>query len=71
MNNNTGGGRSRGIGIYLIILVVLMGTVGVLLTNSPKTSLTYSDVIELFETEQVKAFVVEDLDLQADLDVLP
>jgi len=68
LNNTTGNnGRMRGIGFYLIVLVVLLGTVGVLLTSEPKSTMTYSDVIKDFEQEKVKSFVIKDTDLTMEL----
>ena len=64
MNNTTGNnGRIRGIGFYLLVLVVLLGTVGVLLTTEPKSTTVYSDVVRAFEQEKVKSFVIKDNDL--------
>ncbi len=56
MNNK----RGRGIGIYLIVLLVLLGTISALMNGLPKEkALTYYDVLKYFEDEQVKSFVVE------------
>ena len=68
MNNTTGNnGRIRGIGFYLLVLVVLLGTVGVLLTTEPKSTTIYSDVVKAFEQEKVKSFVIKDTDLTMEM----
>ena len=57
-----------GIGLYLIILLVVMGTVGVLLDfPEAQEPVTYSDVIKLFQEEKVDAFVIQGNDLTMQL----
>ena len=70
-NNNNGnrpGGRKpntppmkgMGFGLYFILLLILIGTIGMFL-DFPKEgeAVAYSDVIAHFENEEVKAFVIE------------
>ncbi|MBQ9980651.1 MAG: ATP-dependent zinc metalloprotease FtsH [Oscillospiraceae bacterium] len=55
--------RKRGlkdIGFYILIFVILMITISVLFSNDKTESIKYSQVVEFFESEQVKSFVVED-----------
>jgi len=59
--------KVRGIGFYLLIILILMGTVGILLDNPTVETTTYSDVINYFENKQVKKFVISDLDLHMEL----
>ena len=64
MNNRKG----RGIGIYVIVLVVLLGTIAALSGGIPSgESLTYYDVIQLFEKGEVKEFVLSGYTLQLTL----
>ena len=64
MNNRKG----RGIGIYVIVLVVLLGTIAALSGGIPSgESLTYYDVIQLFEKGEVKEFVLSGYTLRLTL----
>lgn len=54
MNNKT-----KGIGFYIIILIVLMGTIAVLLDTDPTPQVAWSDIVRLFEQEQVRAVTVD------------
>ena len=54
MNNKT-----KGIGFYIILLVVLMGTIAVLLDSEPAPQVSWSDIVRLFEQEQVRAVTVD------------
>jgi len=47
---------------YILLIGVIIIASTALLQSVPSESLSYSDVIELFENEQVKQFVVEDDD---------
>ncbi|MCD8088350.1 MAG: ATP-dependent zinc metalloprotease FtsH [Oscillospiraceae bacterium] len=69
-NNNNGSNRNRGnnrrirdIGFYALILVVLLATVYSLTSTSTTVTVTYSEVIDLFEDQQVESFVVSGDDL--------
>lgn len=67
-NNKNNRFRMPGIGLYLIILLVVMGTVGVLLDfPEAQEPVTYSDVIKLFQEEKVDAFVIQGNDLTMQL----
>lgn len=50
----------RGIGFYLIVFLILLGTIGIFMNPLADRGkeLTYSDVIELFEDEKVKEFTI-------------
>jgi len=53
-------GKIRGIGFYLLVLVILFGTVGVLMNQAnPQEKYKYSDIVHFFETEQVKSFLYD------------
>ena len=54
MNNKT-----KGIGFYIILLVVLMGTIAVLLDSEPAPQVSWSDIVRLLEQEQVRAVTVD------------
>ena len=47
---------------YILLIGVIILTSTALLQNIPSESVTYSDVIDLFEAEKVKKFVVEEDD---------
>ncbi len=47
---------------YILLIGVIILTSTALLQNIPTENVTYSDVIDLFESEKVKKFVVEDDD---------
>ncbi|MBE6560650.1 MAG: ATP-dependent zinc metalloprotease FtsH [Ruminococcaceae bacterium] len=47
---------------YILLIGVIIITSTALLQNIPAENVTYSDVIDLFENEKVKQFVVEDDD---------
>lgn len=58
--------HGRGIGFYLIVFLVLLGTIGVLMNpvTDSSTALTYSDVTKLFEDEQVTSFTISGHQIQ-------
>jgi len=66
-----GGGRrptppmkGMGFGLYFILLLIVMGTIGTFMSFPGEAeAIAYSDVIHYFETEQVKAFVIEGSEL--------
>ncbi|MCC8356624.1 MAG: ATP-dependent zinc metalloprotease FtsH [Oscillospiraceae bacterium] len=69
-NNNNNNNRNRGnnrrirdIGFYALILVVLLATVYSLTGTSTTVTVTYSEVIDLFDNQQVESFVVSGDDL--------
>ena len=47
---------------YILLIGVIILTSTALLQNIPTENVTYSDVIDLFESEKVKKFIVEDDD---------
>ena len=50
--------KSRGFGLYIILLLILLGTSGVLFSQSMQKEYVYSDVVKLFEDEQVRNFSI-------------
>ncbi len=60
--------RGPGIGLYLILLMVVIGTVGVFMDfPQEQETVAYSDVVGYFEDEQVKAFVIQGSELTMQL----
>lgn len=56
------------VGLYLIALLVIMGTVGVMMDFPDGTEpISYSDVVGFFENRQVEAFVIKDTTLTMQL----
>ena len=51
--------RTKDIGFYVLILVVLVAVIFLLLSNNTTEGLKYSEVRSLFEAEKVKSFVVD------------
>ncbi|MCI8934019.1 MAG: ATP-dependent zinc metalloprotease FtsH [Clostridiaceae bacterium] len=60
MNNNN---KIRGVGLYLLLLVVLIGAIGFLMEPRTTRTLSYSDVTHYFESEEVESFVIDDNEL--------
>ncbi len=50
----------RGMGIYIIVLLVLLIIVSRLLTQTNAPAVTYADVVDYFHNEQVREFTVND-----------
>ena len=57
-NNNGNGRRARDMGFYALVLVILLATVFTLTGNRETVVPTYSEVVELFEAQQVEAFEI-------------
>ena len=51
--------KTRDIGFYVLILVVLIAVIFLLLSNHETESMKYSEVRSLFEAEKVKAFAID------------
>ena len=51
--------KTRQIGFLVLVLVLLLGTIYSMTRSTKKESLVYSEVIELFETEQVESFTID------------
>ena len=49
--------RTREIGFYVLILVILAATVFSMLGGKKQEELTYSDLVDLFKAEKVQSFV--------------
>ena len=62
-NSNNKRPRARDIGFYALILVVIIGTIFTLTSTNKTKELTYSEIITLFENEQVESFEVADDEL--------
>ena len=66
--NNKKGMKLPGVGLYLIIALVVMGTNGVLLDfPAQQDTVTYSDIVAYFKNEQVDAFVIDGTELTIQL----
>ncbi len=52
-------GSLKDIGFYLLIIIILFGTVWVLLGQGQSTEPSYSKVLQYFEQKQVKTFTLE------------
>ncbi len=66
--NNKKGMKLPGVGLYLIIALVVMGTIGVLLDfPAQQDTVTYSDIVAYFKNEQVDAFVIDGTELTIQL----
>ncbi len=50
-------------GLYLLLLVVLIGAIGFLMEPRTTRTLSYSDVTHYFESEEVESFVIDDNEL--------
>ena len=50
--------KNRGIGIYIIVLLILIGTSAGVLNSTREKVYVYSDVVKMFEQEQVKNFSI-------------
>ena len=64
--NNNGGGkrrRIRDIGFYTLVLAVIVAVIFTLTSNRTITELTYSDIIDQFNEENVESFEVADNEL--------
>ena len=57
----------RGIGFYVIILLFLVVLVTALLQTQNESTVTYSQVVDAFESEKVTSFTITDGNLQAKL----
>ncbi|MCD8355201.1 MAG: ATP-dependent zinc metalloprotease FtsH [Clostridia bacterium] len=57
----------KGLGFYAIIIVLLIITVTVLMQQGGSTAVTYAQVVDAFENEQVTEFVIDGSTLRASL----
>ena len=64
MNNKN---RGRSIGIYILIMLVLMGTIAILWDFPKQNQPIYTDILRMFEEEKVKAFVINGAELTMEL----
>ena len=66
MENNPNNKRARDIGFYALILVVLLATIFTL-TSGNRLTVTYSDIIDMFESKQVESFNIKGTRLTLEL----
>ena len=59
MNTRPYNNRPRQIGFYLLILVLLVGTIYSMTRQEKVPDIVYSDVVELFRTEKVESFAID------------
>ncbi len=59
--------NGRGLGLYVLIMLLLVILVTALLQSQPKTEITYSQVVDAFESKNVQEFVIKDNTLNATL----
>ena len=59
MNSRPTNNRSRQIGFYILILVLLIGTIYSMTRKEEETELIYSDVVSLFQQEKVESFTID------------
>ncbi len=57
----------RGIGIYLVILLILLAVVTLVTKQQNLTSVKYSDIVKYFDTEQVESFLIDGNSLSLEL----
>ena len=57
----------RGIGFYVIAIIVLIGVLAALYTSAPTEEMAYSEVIALFEQAKVSRFMIDDVSLYMEL----
>ena len=64
MKNKPGRNRARDIGFYALILVILLATIfSMNQSSSASSTVSYAEVIDLFEQEKVEAFTADGNDL--------
>ncbi len=57
----------RGIGFYIIVILILIGTIAVLYSSNQTQEPSYSEILNYFETKQVKQFIVDDQNMLLEL----
>ena len=58
-NNSNKNGRARQIGFYVLILVLLLATIYTMTRDKASEPMVYSEILDLFENEKVKAFSLD------------
>ena len=66
-NNNGNGRRARDIGFYALVLVIFLATIFSLTSTNEPFVPTYSEVVELFENQQVESFSIAGTELTLNL----
>ncbi|MGI6336322.1 MAG: ATP-dependent zinc metalloprotease FtsH [Eubacteriales bacterium] len=57
----------RGIGFYIVVILLLIGTIAVLYNSNKPKELAYSEIIALFEGEKVSRFIIDDTAMTLEL----
>ena len=57
----------RGLGFYVIVLIILIGTIAVMYNTAGNSGPKYSEILEFFYDEQVDAFILDGDTLQIQL----
>lgn len=57
----------RGIGFYVIVLIILIGTIAVMYNSAGNSGPKYSEILDFFYNEQVEAFILDGDTLQMQL----
>ena len=57
----------RGIGFYVIVLIILIGTIAVMYNSAGNSGPQYSEVLDYFNKEQVESFVLDGETMQIQL----
>lgn len=55
--------RARDLGFYVLIMIILLAVVYTMTTPSVSEEMVYSDVVDLFKSEQVESFVIRGSDI--------
>ena len=50
--------RARDLGFYVLIMIILLAVVYTMTTPSTTEKMIYSDVVDLFNKEEVESFVI-------------
>ena len=65
--NNGNGRRARDLGFYALVLVIFLATIFSLTAQNESYVPTYSEVVELFESQQVESFSIAGTELTMNL----
>lgn len=60
-------GKIRGLGLYIIIILIMIATLVPLINKNYIDGLSYNNVVTFFEKQQIKQFVIKDQELIAEL----
>ena len=59
--------RTRDLGFYVLLIVILIATIFTMTRGDKEEPMVYSDLVDLFQEEKVKAFVTEGTDIILEL----